>query len=377
MPVVKTNAKNIVLVGGDDEFLIKEKASALASSLTPENAGEWGLEIIEGAASNADDAVKALERLSEALNTIGLFGSSKVVWFKNTNLLGSVPVASCEVVKAALADFNSFLKQGLPDDVVLLISAIGFDRRKTLNKTIEKTGTVTLFVAPGEGKHDEGEITTFIQNRLRAEKKRLIGQAFATFRALVATNMREIAGELVKLSLYVGDRSDITVADVRAVCTASRTAVIWELTDSLGARKLDAAVHSVENLLGAGEQPIGILMMLAAQFRLMLLSRDLLERRLVVANDGPNGGVTFVRSFERLSELDKAHFPRGKDGRLPNAWRLYRCALSAKNFSVDELMRAMEFILEANRQLVSTQLDDRLVLEHMMAEICRRSSQDR
>jgi hypothetical protein len=37
-----------------------------------------------------------------------------------------------------------------------------------------------------------------------------------------------------------------------------------------------------------------------------------------------------------------------------------------------ELIRAMDLLLEANRQLVSTQLDDRLVLEETIAKIARK-----
>ena len=136
-----------------------------------------------------------------------------------------------------------------------------------------------------------------------------------------------------------------------------------------GARRTSQAIRALENLLDAGEQPIGVLMMLVAQFRLMLLARDLMQRKLITARDGPGGNFEFVKAFERLPEQATAHFPRTKDGALPNAWRLYRCALAAKNFSTAELIRAMDLLLEANRQLVSTQLDDRLVLEEAIAKI--------
>ena len=68
-------------------------------------------------------------------------------------------------------------------------------------------------------------------------------------------------------------RRAITKEDVRAICSASRQAVIWELTDALGARRTSQAIAALENLLDAGEQPIGVLMMLVAQFRLMLLAQ--------------------------------------------------------------------------------------------------------
>ena len=374
MPAAATKTKSIYLVGGADEFSIKESAAKLADKLAPKKAGEFGLEIIEGGASNQDEALKVLSRLREALNTVGLFGGGdKLVWLKNTDLLADTPTTRAESVKDALAELAELLKGGLGDGVVLLISAIGCDRRKSLYKTIEKTGEVQFFEALEEGKGDsDEEIEAFIQSKLRADGKTMSAEAVQAFRELVAPNLREIANELEKLFTYVGKRPAIAKEDVRAICSASRQAVIWELTDALGARHASQAITALENLLDAGEQPIGVLMMLVAQFRLMLLSKDLMQRKLITVRDEKGGNFEFVKAFERLPETATAHFPKTKEGKLPNAWRLYRCALAAKNFSVAELIRAMDLLLEANRQLVTTQLDDRLIIEEAIAKIARK-----
>ena len=50
MPVAATKTKSIYLIGGADEFSIKETAAKLADKLAPKRAGEFGLEIIEGSA---------------------------------------------------------------------------------------------------------------------------------------------------------------------------------------------------------------------------------------------------------------------------------------------------------------------------------------
>ena len=374
MPATKAQTKSICLIGGADEFTIKETAGKLANELAPKGAGEFGLEIIEGDAGNQDEALKIITRLREALNTVGLFGGGeKLVWLKNTSLLADNQTTRVDAVKEALADFADHLKRGLPDGVTLLISAIGCDRRKTLYKTIEKLGEVQFFEAIEEGKGDsDEEIEAFIQSRLRADGKTMQPDAVAAFRELVAPTLREIANELEKLFLYVGKRREITKEDVRAICSASRQAVIWQLTDALGARRISRAIAALENLLDAGESSIGVLMMLAAQFRLMLLAKDLMQRKLIAARESSGGNFEFVKAFERLPEEATAHFPRTKEGNLPNAWRLYRCALAAKNFSTDELIHAMDLLLEANRQLVSTQLDDRLVLEEAIVKIARK-----
>jgi DNA polymerase-3 subunit delta len=376
MPAIKAQAKSIYLIGGSDEFSVKEAAGKLAEKLKPKGAGEFGVEIIDGAATNQDEALRILARVNEALNTVGLFGGGdKLVWLKSTNLLADERGATAEAVKEALAELAGQLKRGLPDGVTLLISAVGCDRRKTLYKTIEKVGEVQFFEAleEGRGQADE-EIAEFIQKRLRAERKTMTTGAFEVFRELVAPDLREMANELEKLCLYVGKRNEITETDVRAICSASRGAGDFELVNVLGDRNLPKAISVLEKMFDEGDKAIGIAARLVSQFRLMLLAKDLMARKLISVSDPPGGSFPFVKAFERLPESDIAHFPRTKEGKLPSAWRLYRCALAARNFSTTELVHAMELLLDANLRLVSTQLDERLVLEEVMAKIALKRS---
>jgi len=374
MPVSRTQTKFIYLVGGSDEFSIKEKAGSLAAELAPKTAGEFGVEIIEGDAANQDEGLRIVARLRESLESLGLFGGGeKLVWLKNTTLLADNLTARTEAVKEALAELAELIQRGLPDGVTLLISAIGCDRRKAFYKTIEKIGEVKFFEMPEEGKADsDEEIVAFIQSKVQAENKTMTADAIEAFREMVAPSLREIANELEKLLVYTGKRREITRADVQAICSASRQAVIWELTDALGARRTSQSIAALENLLAAGESPIGVVILLASQFRLMLLAKDLMTRKVITVSDEQGGGYQFVKTFERLPEGATAHFPRTKEGKLPNAWRLYRCALAARGYSAAELIRAMDLLLDANRQLVTTQLDDRLVLEQTITKIAQR-----
>jgi DNA polymerase-3 subunit delta len=374
MPATHTLTKSIYLLGGSDEFSIKEAAAKLAEKLAPKGAGEFGIEIIDGAAANQNEALKIFGRLHEAINTVGFFSTAKLVWLKNTNLLADDKAVSADAVKEALAEFSDQLKRGLPDGVMLLISAVGLDRRRTAYKTLEKVAAVQVFDAPDESKQaGKNEIAEFIQRKLRAENKTMSGEAFEAFRTLVAPDLREIANELEKLSIYVGKRKEISETDVRAICSVSRESIIWDLTDSLGARRLSKAIAALENLLVLGEKPVGIVMMLAGQFRLTLLAKDLMLRKVLIPTEGYDPAKDYANAFQQLPERATAHFPLSKEGKPPNAWRLYRCAVAAKNFSIEELVGAMDLLLEANRQLVSTQLDARLVLEEAIVRIARRA----
>ena len=189
---------------------------------------------------------------------------------------------------------------------------------------------------------------------------------------MVEAEPRTLTNELEKLFVYVGARPDISDADVRAICSVSRGAGDFELTNALGERNLPKAIRAVELMLESGEPGLRIVAQLAGQFRFMLLTKDLAQRKLLDADDGYNGGQTYFSGWNRLPEEAKAHFPRTKEGGAPNPWRLYRCALAARKFSIAELIRALELLLEAHRQLVSTQLDDRLIIEEVIAKIARK-----
>ncbi len=371
-PARRTGPVTVWLVTGDDEFSIKEEAARLATELAPADAGAFGCDIVEGDCDNQDEAVQLLRRLNEALFTVGLFGGNKLVWLKNTSLLADTRTTGAEAVKDGLADLADQLKAGLPEGVKLLISAIGCDKRRALYKTLEKLADLRRFDVPDAGKAaGEQEIADFIRRQLAKLGKQMDPAAFEAFRLLIAPDYREIANELEKLDLYTGTRPAITETDVRAICSASRQAVIWDLTDSLGARRLGDSLAALRHLLDGGENPIGVLMMLVAQFRLMLLARDLIDRRVLVPGSPPNGAYQYVRRFQDLPETETAHFPRTKTGALPNAWRFYRCAWAARNFSTTELVNALETLTDVNRQLVSTGLDNQLVLEQAIVRIAR------
>ena len=66
--------KSVYLVGGNDEFTIKQSAAKLAEQLSPKDAGEFGTEIVEGTAANQGEALEILRRLQQALEKRGVPG---------------------------------------------------------------------------------------------------------------------------------------------------------------------------------------------------------------------------------------------------------------------------------------------------------------
>src|SRR3954447_814220 len=103
MPPAAKSAAPVLLIFGEDEFAVKQRGRQLYQQWT-EELGGMDHEIIDGSVTNSNEALKALTKLREALQTLPFFGSAKVVWLKNCNFLGDERAAMAQNVTESLAE---------------------------------------------------------------------------------------------------------------------------------------------------------------------------------------------------------------------------------------------------------------------------------
>src|SRR5205085_986787 len=123
---------------GSDEAEVKRVAAELATNLTPAGAGDFGLEIIDGAADHAEQAAARIRSTIEALQTLPFFGSTKVVWLKNANFLGDDQKARSVTVQSTLEELSELINRALGPEVTFLISATEVDKRRAFYRTLVK-----------------------------------------------------------------------------------------------------------------------------------------------------------------------------------------------------------------------------------------------
>src|SRR5207237_7768354 len=93
----------VLLVCGEDDFNVKQRARQVFQKWS-EELGGMDHETIDAQAGNSGEALKALARLREGLNTLPFFGGGKVVWFQNCNFLADERTASAQAVTESLAE---------------------------------------------------------------------------------------------------------------------------------------------------------------------------------------------------------------------------------------------------------------------------------
>src|SRR6201997_1994098 len=199
MPKTKTKAEsaNIYAVVGSDEAEVKHVAAELAAKLTPPGAGDFGMEIIDGAADNADQAAARIRSAIEALQTLPFFGSTKVVWLKNANFLGDDPKARSAAVQSALEELSALIDNGVGTGVTLLISATEVDKRRSFYKTLAKRAELQVFDRLDSARAGwEEEATEIVLRRARKRKLQFDEAAVGLFVLLTGGDTRQIDNEL-------------------------------------------------------------------------------------------------------------------------------------------------------------------------------------
>jgi len=369
MPKTKTKPEtaNIYAVVGSDEAEVKHVAAELAEKLTPSDAGDFGLEMIDGAADNAEQAVARISSTIEALQTLPFFGSTKVIWLKNANFLGDDQKARSMVVQSALEQLSELLEAGFGSEVTFLLSATEVDKRRSFYRTLVKRAEVQVFDRLDSGRAGWEEAACEIV-RSRAKKRKLPfdDEALDLFVLLTGGDTRQIDNELEKIETFLGKDRAVNVEIVRELVPLSRTGIIFELSNALAARDLELALTLVRRLLDQGETAIGILLAaIVPTIRNLLLAKDLMEQHGIRRLHSP---FQFIAAMNRLPAKATEHLPRKKDGSI-NAYGLAIAAQHANQFDTNQLIEAMRACLEANVKLVTTQLDHELILTEVVVKL--------
>src|SRR5690242_8678214 len=231
---------SLALICGDDDFAVKQRARQLFQQWSAELGG-MDHEAIEASVTNSGDALNVLGRLREALQTLPFFGGGKVVWLRDCNFLGEERTASSAAVTEALAELAEELKQFSWENVRLLVSAGKVDKRKVFYKTLDKLGSVEIFSAWSADDKDWTErAETAARSSFRQRQKQVSEEALAELINRVGPNARQLESEVEKLCLFTGERNEIELADVTAICSRNKTARAFALGDALGDRNLPA-----------------------------------------------------------------------------------------------------------------------------------------
>jgi DNA polymerase-3 subunit delta len=320
----------------------------------------------------------------------------------------SVPAArdDCRALQLAV-------EKGFPANNHLIVTTDMVDKRRSLFKALSKNGVVVDCSVPkGDRRADKVVQESVLADRMNAmltAVNKSMGQAaYVALYEMTGFDLRVFSSNLEKLISYVGDRREISTADVKSLLQRTKKDPIYELTSALADRKPDSALFFLDSLLSAGIHPLQVFTALINQVRKLLLAKDFMaspfgsdwqagcpydyfqkrvmpgiveyDRNLLdhlshwqtMLNDGAEARKTGFRAKSKkkksklTTDLVIAQNPK-------NAYPIYQLLKKSERFSKEELINALETLNAADQKLKTGGAAARLVLEKAILEICRAS----
>ncbi len=366
MPPPKKAATNSPLhvILGTDDARVKEMAMKMVQQLTPPGADEFANEIVEGNADNAEHAGQICSNVILALQTMPFFGGAKVVWLKGANFLGDSQTGKSQAAVQGFENILDVVEAGLGPDVKFVLSANSVDKRRSAYKRLGKLADIQVFDKPDTSKAGwEGAVMAHASQKARELGLTFESGALELLVQMAGDDTRQLENEIVKIDLYLGERRRCGINTVRGLVSLSRAGVIWEIGNAIGTRDLRRALDLLGVLLYQGQNAIGILLgAIVPRVRSLLIVKELATKYKV----NRSSYSAFTSSLESLPSSATSHLPRKKDGSGFNAYPLFLALNEAGRFSLDELHEALSDCLDANVKLVTTQLDNKVVLERLL-----------
>src|SRR5580658_3024209 len=373
MPPAASPKAPVLLVCGDDDFGVKERAREVFRQWSAELGG-MDHEIIDASVSHSGEALAALAKLRAALQTLPFFGTGKAIWLQNCNFLGEERAAEAKAVTEDLSDLAQELKAFTWQNVRLLVSSGKVDKRKTFYKTLEKIGKVEVFAGWSASDKDWAQQAESLALRILGElDKEISDEALSRLVAYTGPNARALRSEIEKLFLYCGVRPRIQTADVEAIVTRQKQARAFALGDALGERNLPKALKCLDAELwemrrDPQHSEIGVLYGLISKVRSLLLVSEMVRLKWLRPEK------EFFRFKAQLAEVPAEALPEDKkfNPLALHPYVLFAALGQAANYTQAELIAAMGLLLECNRQLISRSLDPALLMQQALVRIVSR-----
>ena len=242
--------KNVYLLYGTEDYLKRQYRDKLKHALV-EPDDTMNFSAYEGKDINP----KELIDLSE---TLPFFKEKRMILVENSGFFKN----SCD-------DLAEYMSQ-VPESTCFVFVEEEVDKRSKLFKAASRAGSAVEFETP-----KEDMLIRWILGRIQQEGKKITQSVMQLFLSKTGSDMENIDKELEKLICYTLDKTEISAADVEAICTGQTENKIFEMIDAISAKNQKKALDLYYDLLALKEAPMRILFLIARQFQNLLLIKSM------------------------------------------------------------------------------------------------------
>lgn len=272
----------VYLFYGDETFLIDDTLELLKNKALGDGLEDFNLDTFYG--TNQEMA-----QVRDAIETLPMMAERRIVILKEAHDLKE-------------KDWNTLwpVLQNPVDSTVFVCVMTKVDKRKKNIKVFAEKGVSVEFTRPYEN-----QIQDWIHRIAKRHRVTIEADAASLLQQLVGTYLSDINNEILKLSQYLGYRSEITFNDVLQVVSRSRIENVFELATAIGQQDRVRALVCLAHLLEHGQNEVGVLAMVHRHLKILRLVKQGWKDGLVGARLSARAGIPpyFLRQYEDQARI--------------------------------------------------------------------------
>jgi len=302
---------------------------------------EPGGELIE-----FDLSEQPLSALVDEARALSLFSSARLIVGRNAE--AALPRGAAARAAEPPAGLKDYFRQP-PPAVVVLLEATRYnwndrDEKSKIDRVARFFQAVPSVVELKGFSAQEAVAETAAlakQHKLKMEP-----QVVAELVETLGNDMRRLASEVEKLSVYAGEDGAVTSADIEMLIPEARQSGLFELSGALAKKDAGRALSIVDALAHSGAYWPMQITLLASLFR----------HALAVQQQRPRSANDVVRLFQQR-------------GLRMWAARARQLLEMARRFSPQQLEGALQALFEADRDLRRERPDERMIIERLIVKL--------
>lgn len=310
LQVLKGHIKNqtfapLYFFHGEETFLLHHYLEQLRKQILDELTESFNYHKLTG-------ETFSLRAFAEAVEALPMMAERTLIW-----------VDDVDIFKCGDGDREKLVElfSDMPDYCTVVFSYITTPwkpdkRMKKLWDAVSKNGVIVEFA-----KQSQRDLIAWITRHFAARQKKISVDLCAYLIDITGGTMTALSGEIGKIASYCGSDT-ICKADIDAVTEPVLDAVVFQMTDMLGARDYGGALQKLRQLLQMQQEPIGILGAIGSHFRRLSVGKILLDAgkkpsdlmaicalpdyaaRKTMASSGKFSAAFYAKAAERILETD-------------------------------------------------------------------------
>jgi DNA polymerase-3 subunit delta len=312
--------KRVYLLYGEEEFLKKSYKGQLRAAIAGDDT--MNTMVLDG--KEAD-----VVAVKDFLVTMPFFADYRLVVLSETGLFSTAADAWADMISQ------------IPDTAVLIFEETKVDKRSRLYKAVSKVGYACEMKKPSDS-----ELMQWTVKILKRDDKVITRPTCEALLMRAGDNMENLRTQLEKLVCYVGERQEITMADVEAVCTEQADSQVFRMLDAATEGRSQVALSLYYDMLALREPSMRIMYLIGRQCNQLLLVREM-------AAAGAGSG-------QIASELKLQPFVVTKTIKQSRA------------FTTEQLQGFVQMCVELEELVKTGRMNEKIAVETALIRICNR-----